>query len=324
MFFSRLTAVSLLALASTSLARPTNPADSALDLARRSNEALVGDWASLEKRDMNEVEVERRAVEGLMRDLAELEKRSAGPEGLYKRGEHCSGSGSGETHSTTSKAPASTSKAPATTSKAASTTKKTTTSAPAQSTSSGEGCKKNCGSSGSGTGSGSGEATIIVEIRGHASTCIGKIKGIGGSISTGVKGCGSNPSAYQVVGVVKGHLGELRGAISTFASACVGLRAKGGVGLTVEIVASLIVEILVAVHAALLEIITLAARLPFLIALLAGELLAISAQLVIALNACIGLVGWELKAALQAKLSATVVGGFKTCGMWGLVGVIGF
>jgi uncharacterized membrane protein YadS len=79
--------------------------------------------------------------------------------------------------------------------------------------------------------------------------------------------------------------------------------------------AKLVVSLLVVLHAALLEIITLAASVPFLIVLLAGELLLISAQLVIFLNALFALCGKAaLKAAISASLSSQVLVGFRTLG----------
>ncbi|GAA5847784.1 hypothetical protein JCM11251_002075, partial [Rhodosporidiobolus azoricus] len=79
MFFSRLTVLSLLAISSSALARPTDPAGAALDIARRSGEDVVGGWASLEKRELDSLEhedLERRAIAGLIDDLNALEKRS--------------------------------------------------------------------------------------------------------------------------------------------------------------------------------------------------------------------------------------------------------
>ncbi|GAA5883961.1 hypothetical protein JCM6882_002082, partial [Rhodosporidiobolus microsporus] len=92
MFFSRLTVLSLLAFSSGALARPADPASAALDVARRSGEAVVGDWASLEKRELDSLEheeLERRAIAGLVDDLNALEERSTSSVTIEKRCHTC-------------------------------------------------------------------------------------------------------------------------------------------------------------------------------------------------------------------------------------------
>ncbi|GAA5959777.1 hypothetical protein JCM10213_003309, partial [Rhodosporidiobolus nylandii] len=115
---------------------------------------------------------------------------------------------------------------------------------------------------------------------------------------------------------------NLRGALTTLASACVSLKASGKGSLTVSIVAKLLIELILAVHVALADIISLASSVPLLIVFLAGELLAISAQLVLACNALFALFGAELKAAVAASVQGSVVAGFKTLGCWSFVSII--
>ncbi|GAA5920850.1 hypothetical protein JCM6882_008407, partial [Rhodosporidiobolus microsporus] len=161
-----------------------------------------------------------------------------------------------------------------------------------------------------------------VELKTAFETCTKKVKSCGKKIKHGVKKCGSKPRAVTVVAAVKAELGELRAAISALAQVCLKVQASGKGSLTVALVKPFIVNLLVAVHAALLDIISLVASVPLLVVFLAGELLAISAQLVIAVNALFSLLGWELKSAVAAALSGSVTAGFKTLGCWSIVSVI--
>ncbi|GAA6038758.1 hypothetical protein JCM8097_002386, partial [Rhodosporidiobolus ruineniae] len=166
--------------------------------------------------------------------------------------------------------------------------------------------------------SSSASATLF----GHFGTCIDKVKQCGVNISAGVKKCGSSPSAGAIVAAVKGELVTLRAAVSAFGQGCLAVKASGKGDLEIKAVASLIVSLLVAVHGAFAAILSVAASVPLVIVFLAGELLAIAAQLVIGINALFWLLGAELKAAVAASLSADVVAGFKTLGCWSLVSVI--
>ncbi|GAA5998200.1 hypothetical protein JCM11641_001808, partial [Rhodosporidiobolus odoratus] len=95
MILSRFGILSLLAASSVVSALPTNPAAANIDLARRSPEAVVGDWATLEKRD--EADLHARAIAGLYTDLEALVERSTNSVAFEKRGGggHCTCSPAG-------------------------------------------------------------------------------------------------------------------------------------------------------------------------------------------------------------------------------------
>ncbi|GAA6015164.1 hypothetical protein JCM10207_003623 [Rhodosporidiobolus poonsookiae] len=169
----------------------------------------------------------------------------------------------------------------------------------------------------------SGGVSVSVELKTAFNTCTKKIKKSHSRIHSSIKKCGRKPSAFRIVAAVKAEVRELRVAIATLGKVCLKVAAKRGHhGLTVKIVGKLLVNLLIAVHACLLDLIGLVASAPLLVVLLAGELLAISAQLVILLNALFGLLGHSLKVYVAGHLSASVLVGFRTLGFGSLVSCV--
>ncbi|BGP20580.1 hypothetical protein JCM10213_003841 [Rhodosporidiobolus nylandii] len=163
--------------------------------------------------------------------------------------------------------------------------------------------------------SGGASISVEVQLKTAFNTCSKKVKKVHAGIKKGVKKCGKKPSAVRIVAAVKADIKELRLAIAALGKVCLKVAAKRGKhGLTVKIVGNLLVSLLIAVHAALAEIIALIATAPLLVVLLAGELLAISAQLVIFCNALFGLLGHSLKVYVSAHLSSSVLVGFRALG----------
>ncbi|GAA5905984.1 hypothetical protein JCM6882_009089 [Rhodosporidiobolus microsporus] len=163
--------------------------------------------------------------------------------------------------------------------------------------------------------SGKASVSVEVELKTAFNTCHTKVKKLHSSIKSRVKKCGKKPSAIRVVAAVKSDIRALRISIAALGKVCLKVAAKRGKhGLSVKIVGKLLVSLLVAVHAALAEIIALIATAPLLVILLAGELLAISAQLVILCNALFGLLGHSLKVYVAGHLSGSLLAGFRSLG----------
>ncbi|GAA5883963.1 hypothetical protein JCM6882_002083 [Rhodosporidiobolus microsporus] len=163
--------------------------------------------------------------------------------------------------------------------------------------------------------SGKASVSVEVELKTAFNTCHKKVKKLHSSIKSRVKKCGKRPSAIRVVAAVKSDIRALRISIAALGKVCLKVAAKRGKhGLSVKIVGKLLVSLLVAVHAALTEIIALIATAPLLVILLAGELLAISAQLVILCNALFGLLGHSLKVYVAGHLSGSLLAGFRSLG----------
>ncbi|GAA5869313.1 hypothetical protein JCM8547_008642 [Rhodosporidiobolus lusitaniae] len=163
--------------------------------------------------------------------------------------------------------------------------------------------------------SGGASVSVHVELDTAFKTCTKKVKKLHTRIKAGVKKCGKKPSAIRVVAAVKADVRELRIAISALGKVCLKVAAKRSKsGLTVKIVGKLLVSLLVTVHACLAEIIAILKVAPLLVVLLAGELLAISAQLVILCNALFGLLGHSLKVYVAGSLSSSVLVGFRSLG----------
>ncbi|GAA6038728.1 hypothetical protein JCM8097_002368 [Rhodosporidiobolus ruineniae] len=165
------------------------------------------------------------------------------------------------------------------------------------------------------TCSASASVSVDVELSTAFATCTKKVKTLHTRIKSGVKKCGKKPSAIRVVAAVKAEIRELRVAITALGKVCLKVAAKRSKsGLTVKIVGRLLVSLLVAVHACLAEIIVLIKVAPLLVVLLAGELLALSAQLVILCNALFGLLGHQLKVYVAGALHSSVLVGFRSLG----------
>ncbi|GAA5847287.1 hypothetical protein JCM11251_007119, partial [Rhodosporidiobolus azoricus] len=291
---NRFTALSFLGLATTALAlAQADAAHSHADLAKRANDSVFAevddlDFSADDLLDYpDEEELERRAYDELALDLAALSANSANElteadfhGNLEKR---CSCS-SGAKVSVKSSA-----------------------------SSGAKGSVKSSASSGA-------KVSVEVELKTAFDTCHKKVKKLHSSIKSRVKKCGKKPSAIRVVAAVKSDIRALRLSVAALGKVCLKVAAKrGNHGLTVQIVGKLLVSLLVAVHAALAEIIALIGTAPLLVVLLAGELLAISAQLVITCNALFGLLGHSLKVYVAGHLSSSHLAGFRSLGCVSLV-----
>ncbi|GAA6015212.1 hypothetical protein JCM10207_003644 [Rhodosporidiobolus poonsookiae] len=352
MYFSRLTAVSLLALSTTSLALPAYTVESPAEVGRRFIDLGADDSPLLDKRDAGEIELERRTVANFMEEMNILHERTylgagagvgagvgasvgagvgAGVGALVGVG---AGAGVGAAAGVGAGLEAGAGVGAGLRAR----------------TGAGVGADVDAGvgagvSAGAGASAGAdvsagASAGVAADLKGHFGSCVGTVKGLGAKIEAGVKGAGQSPAA--VAAACKGHLAELRGSIAGLVSACGGLKANGNAGLSVKvgkslspllclplltfllrIAAGLIVELFAAVNVALGAIISLAGHLPLVVALLAGELVAIAAQLLALVNLLVGIVGVELKAAVKASLSTSVCSGFKVLGFTKVTAWIG-
>ncbi|GAA5942239.1 hypothetical protein JCM10213_003843 [Rhodosporidiobolus nylandii] len=167
---------------------------------------------------------------------------------------------------------------------------------------------------------------VNVQLTNAFNTCTDKIAGLGVNIKASIKALGNNPSVFKVVAAVKADIAEVRVAVAALAAVVVKVysQAKADVNITVSVASNLIFNLLAAVHVALGDLITLISGAPLLLVLLAGELLAISAQLVITVNTLISLLGADLKLALQNLLSvhADVFAGLNVLGLTSLLAII--
>ncbi|BGP20591.1 hypothetical protein JCM10213v2_008754 [Rhodosporidiobolus nylandii] len=167
---------------------------------------------------------------------------------------------------------------------------------------------------------------VNVQLTTAFNTCTDKIAGLGVSIEASIKALGNSPSVFKVVAAVKADIAEVRVAVAALAVVVVKVysQAKADVNITVSVASNLIFNLLAAVHVALGDLITLISGAPLLLVLLAGELLAISAQLVITVNTLISLLGADLKVALQNLLSihADVLAGLNVLGLTSLLAII--
>ncbi|GAA5996057.1 hypothetical protein JCM11641_002668, partial [Rhodosporidiobolus odoratus] len=169
-----------------------------------------------------------------------------------------------------------------------------------------------------------GQVDVQAELTTAFTTCTDTVVAIGAKIKASIAACGHHPSAFKVVAAVKADLSDLRIAVAALATATVKVYASTKVtaDVTVSVVANLLVNLLVAVHVALADIVALVATAPLLVILLAGELLAISAQLVVCCNTLFVLLGTQLKVAVASALSVDVFVGLKALGFTSLLAII--